>query len=563
MHTGVWKYPVAGPQTVRTLNIDGDGQGDLAGHGGPHRAVMVYQLDSYHHWSAHFDRKDFQYGQFGENFTVDGLPDDEVCVGDRYAIGDALFEVSQPRVTCYRVGLRLGEPQLPALLVSHRRPGFYLRVLREGTVRAGDPMIKVLTGPERMTVAEIDALLYLPGHDRRDVARALAVAALSPGWQASFKAILADGSATGNAGLVGDLAPPAAWPGFREFRVVGIDRVSESVISLTLAAVDGRPLPAALPGQFVAIRVPQGAGHPAATRSYSLSGAPGSPEYRISVKREHDGVVSGYLHTSLRAGTVVQLAAPRGAFVLREGNTPVVLLSAGIGATPVLAMLYALETSGSERAVWWLHGARNSREHPFSAETRDLLAQLRNGRSHIYYSAPLSTDQQGRDYEYRGRLTGSALAGLDIPTDADAYICGPQPFMDDMRSGLIDLGLDPARVSTEIFGSRPAITPGIVPGAAPVAPHQPPGRPGSGAEVTFARSGLTVPWRPDFGSLLDLAEACDVPVQWSCRTGICHTCETALLAGSVNYSPEPIDPAAEGSVLVCCAAPSEEVVVDL
>ena len=559
----MWKYPVAGPQTVRTLNIDGDGQGDLAGHGGPHRAVMVYQLDSYHHWSAHFDRKDFQYGQFGENFTVDGLPDDEVCVGDRYAIGDALFEVSQPRVTCYRVGLRLGEPQLPALLVSHRRPGFYLRVLREGTVRAGDPMIKVLTGPERMTVAEIDALLYLPGHDRRDVARALAVAALSPGWQASFKAILADGSATGNAGLVGDLAPPAAWPGFREFRVVGIDRVSESVISLD-AGGGGRATAARRAARPIR-RDPGTAGR----------GSPRGHPQLLVVRRARLARVPDQRQTRTRrrgqrlpahqppSGHGRPLAAPRGAFVLREGNTPVVLLSAGIGATPVLAMLYALETSGSERAVWWLHGARNSREHPFSAETRDLLAQLRNGRSHIYYSAPLSTDQQGRDYEYRGRLTGSALAGLDIPTDADAYICGPQPFMDDMRSGLIDLGLDPARVSTEIFGSRPAITPGIVPGAAPVAPHQPPGRPGSGAEVTFARSGLTVPWRPDFGSLLDLAEACDVPVQWSCRTGICHTCETALLAGSVNYSPEPIDPAAEGSVLVCCAAPSEEVVVDL
>jgi MOSC domain-containing protein YiiM len=185
VHTGVWKRAVHGPRTVSRLNVDGDGQGDLAGHGGPHRAVLVYQLASYDHWAQFFGRDDFEPGQFGENFTVEGLPDDGVCIGDQYRIGEALFEVSQPRVTCYRVGLRLGEPRLPALLVSHRRPGFYLRVLREGVIEAGDPIRRVRTGPERMTVADVDAALYLPGHGRHDVARALRIPALSPGWQGS------------------------------------------------------------------------------------------------------------------------------------------------------------------------------------------------------------------------------------------------------------------------------------------------------------------------------------------------------------------------------------------
>ena len=138
VYTGVWKYPVDGPAMVRRLNIDGDGQGDLAGHGGEQRAVLVYQAGSYRHWQQHFGRDDLGYGAFGENLTVDGLSDDEVCIGDRYRIGAAEFEVTQPRVTCYRVGLRLGEPELPALLVSHHRPGFYMRVLREGRIRAGD-----------------------------------------------------------------------------------------------------------------------------------------------------------------------------------------------------------------------------------------------------------------------------------------------------------------------------------------------------------------------------------------------------------------------------------------
>ena len=191
VHTGVWKHSVDGPQMVRTLNIDGDGQGDLGGHGGPHRAVLVYQLASYEYWRTQLGRSDLEYGQFGENFTVEGLSDDEVCIGDQYEIGSALFEVSQPRVTCYRVGMRLGEARLPALLVSHRRPGFYLRVLREGVVRAGDPIDKVAGGPGRMTVADIDALLYLPGHEREAMGRALGIGALSPGWKSSFASMLA------------------------------------------------------------------------------------------------------------------------------------------------------------------------------------------------------------------------------------------------------------------------------------------------------------------------------------------------------------------------------------
>src|SRR3984885_11778305 len=169
--TGVFKDPVSGHRRVGKLNIEGDGQGDRAGHGGEQRAVFVYQLDSYRYWERELGRDDFVHGQFGENFTVQGLGDDEVCIGDRYRIGTASFEVTQPRVTCYRVGIRLNDPRIPALLVSHHRPGFYFRVLREGAVRAGDEIVRVGRGPQAMTVAEIDALLYLPGHSVRKVRR--------------------------------------------------------------------------------------------------------------------------------------------------------------------------------------------------------------------------------------------------------------------------------------------------------------------------------------------------------------------------------------------------------
>src|SRR5262249_34337142 len=314
VHTAVWKRPVKGPRMVRRLNIDGDGQGDLAGQGGEHRAVFVYQIESYRYWQEELGRDDFSYGQFGENLTVTGLADDQVCIGDRYRIGAAVFEVTQPRVTCYRVGIRMADPRIPALLVSHHRPGFYLRVLREGAVQGGDDIVKIASGPEGMTVAEIDALLYLPGHPRAQVQRALRIPALPAGWRGSFRALLSPAGALGaggNAGLTA-VSPPPAWPGFRPLAVAPVARASEAVGSGYLAGADGAAVPPALPGQFLTLRLTAGDAAPPLLRSYSLSGAPGASGYRISVKREPHGAGSRFVHTRVHAGDVLEAAAPRG-----------------------------------------------------------------------------------------------------------------------------------------------------------------------------------------------------------------------------------------------------------
>src|SRR3984957_5488560 len=217
---------------VRRLNLDGDGQGDLVGHGGEHRAVMVYQLESYRYWEAYLRRDDFEYGQFGENLTVDGLPDNEVCIGDRYRIGGALFEVTQPRVTCYRVGIRMNNPAMPALLVSHRRPGFYCRVIEEGEIGGGDEIVKVADGPGHVTVQEIDGLLYLPGHLPDQLQRALRIPSLSAGWRGSLEALVAaekKHDQRGNAGLSPSSTPPPAWRGFRALRVAAVQQESVDV----------------------------------------------------------------------------------------------------------------------------------------------------------------------------------------------------------------------------------------------------------------------------------------------------------------------------------------------
>ncbi len=490
VYTGVWKYQVDGPQMVRRLNIDGDGQGDLNGHGGEQRAVLVYQLDSYRYWQRQLGRDDFIYGMFGENLTVEGLPDDEVCVGDRYRIGEAEFEVTQPRVTCYRVGMRLGRPEMASLLVAHHRPGFYMRVITEGHINGGDEIIKTRTGPGALSVADTDALLYLPGRDRAKLQTALQIPALSPGWQGSFRDLLAAPDGTDSLAGAGT-SPPAkpAWAAFRKLRVTKIVPESENVSSIYLAAPDASPLPAAQPGQYLSLRV-SGAADPPPVRSYSLSWGAGPGAYRISVKGEPHGVVSGYLHRTLQPGAELDVAAPRGDFVLADGTGPVLLISAGIGATPVLAMLHQLAKQKSEREVWWLYGARGPREHPFATEVHGLLASLPHAREQLFYSAATQAERKSA-HAAEGHLTQEALTGLTLPPDATAYICGPSSFMTDMQKALATIGVAPTAIHTELFGALPAVNPGIAkrPASRPTSRRARP-EPGPGSPSPAAAS----PW---------------------------------------------------------------------
>jgi ferredoxin-NADP reductase/MOSC domain-containing protein YiiM/ferredoxin len=549
---------------VRRLDIDGDAQADLAGHGGEHRAVFVYQMDSYHYWERFLGRNNFTFGQFGENFTVDGLPDSEVRIGDRYRIGGAIFEVTQPRVTCYRVGIRMNEPRMPALLVAHHRPGFYFRVLQEGEVGAGDDIVKLADGPERISVAEVDALLYLPGHSHEQLQRALRIPALSKGWQSSFQAMLKQDSISttvaGNPGLANEEQAPA-WPGFREMRVANINKESDSVTSFILEPIDGQPLPLFQAGQFVVLRLHLEPDKAPVLRSYSLSDLPEADHFRISVKSELNGIGSSFLCNRAREGDVLDVSAPRGSFTLRPSQSPVVLLSAGVGATPVMSMLHALAAGKSQREIWWIYGAPNRVDHPFAEESRSLLKQLSRGREYIVYSRPAAIDQLGADFDATGHIDTALLARIGVSRDSDFYLCGPSSFLQSMRDGLRNWGVLAENVHTEIFGALEGITPGMA--QVLHTPHLPQGPPGVGPPVSFARSGITAAWDRQFASLLELAEACDVPVRWSCRTGVCHTCMTGLIGGSVIYDPEPLERPAPGSVLVCCAQPNAGVTLDL
>src|SRR5262245_25411307 len=330
----------------------------------------------------------------------------------------------------------MNEPRMPALLTSSGRPGFYCRVLQEGEVGAGDEIVKVGETKEPMTVAEINALLYSPNHARDRLERALRIEALSPGWRSSFEALLqcqpiAAGS--GNAGLAPAAAAYPVAPGFRPLAVAAIDQESADVLSLTMQSADGQPLPPALPGQYVVLRLQRTDGGAPLFRSYSLSGPLSTERYRISVKVE---------------------------------------LSAGIGATPVLAMLHALAAARSTRQVLWLHGARDQQHHPFAAEVRHLVLALSHGRSYVCYSRPGSRDRTNEDFDATGRLSRSVFDEVGLPRDADVYLCGPARFMAEMKDALATLGVVPRRIHVELFNGSESMTPGVV-GAATRAPHPP------------------------------------------------------------------------------------------
>ena len=324
-------------------------------------------------------------GQFGENFTVSGLDDHDVCIGDRYRIGEAEFEVTQPRVTCFRVGMRLGVPEMPNLLVSQHRPGFYFRVITEGLVRAGDDIVLTRRGRHELSVADVDALLYLPDRDMDLLRKTVDVPALSPGWQQSFRDMLAEHEKP-VAPTQLPIGVEPGWRGFRRLRVTATHRESPTVLSIRLEADDGGPLPTPLPGQYLTVKIP-GAGDPPPMRSYSLSGDPAEGYYRISVKREDHGQVSQWLHRHARAGSIIESAAPRGDFYLVDDSSPVILVSAGIGATPVMAMAHAL-ADGEEPApdLVAAHDAKHRDSRIRRTRSRPCSNSLPDARQHVFYT---------------------------------------------------------------------------------------------------------------------------------------------------------------------------------
>lgn len=553
--TAIWKTPVTGRVIARRLNIDGDRQADLLGHGGEQRAVLVYQADSYRYWQKFLSREEMAWGQFGENLSVDGLPDSEVCIGDRFLIGDAIFEVSQPRVTCHKLAIHMNQDDMPSLMVRHDRPGFYLRVIREGEIGAGDEILKIAAAQNGMSVSAINKLLYASPHPRQMLRAASEIDALSPGWKESFRSLLDDNADSfANAGLSPHKLSPSAWTGFKQLKVSRISIESDDVKAIELADPSGSNLPAFRAGQHIVLRLPQRDGTKI-YRSYSLTGSV-SRGYRIAVKRLPSGLAGKYLHDDLAIGDFIDTSAPRGDFVL-DAHTPkpVVFISGGIGVTPLLSMLYAIvEDRPTGDNVWWIHGSKNSSHTVFDSEVTALLAGATELRKWKVFSLPGQSDRLGSTYDHNGHITVEHLRELGVPKDSIFYICGPYNLQQDLIDGLSAWGVAISNVHIESFGdaSVSSLTTTRKNTFSDGAPR-----------VTFLKSNKSAAWNGQLNSLLELAEANDIAVKWSCRAGVCHRCETPLLGGTLKYDPDPIDPPPDGIALLCCAIPKDDVQLDL
>ncbi len=556
--TGIFKEPVSGRVMLRTLNLDGDGQADLVGHGGIHKAAYAYSIENHEYWQHELGRNDFGFGQFGENFTVEGMTDDAVHVGDVFGVGGAVVEVTQPRVPCFKLGIKMGIEGFERTFLESLRVGFYLRVLEEGEVGAGDTFELLRAGPEQMTVRELNNVGYFETDNLEEVRRALRIQALSIGWRDWLEKRLKTPKSR-----------PATEQRLRQLVVERTVPESDVITSIYLRPEDGSQLPGFLPGQFLTLSLDIPGQPRSVTRTYSLSDSPTRRDhYRLSIKRESaptdrshlpPGLASSYLHDQIEVGMRVEAAPPRGKFVLDpRSEMPVVLLSAGVGLTPMISMLNAIAEGGSGRPVWFIHGARSGREHAFGAHVRRLALDHDNVHVHVRYSRPADQDTEDRDFDSQGRVD-MALVQEQLPAnDLDFYLCGPTAFMKALHEGLRAWDVPERRIHYEFFGPGSALGKEDAPAAAATTADC-----CTEIEVVFVRSGVTANWNPASASILELAEAHGLSPAFSCRSGICHTCECGLEAGEVEYVEEPMDPPEEGSVLICCSRPKTDVILDV
>jgi ferredoxin-NADP reductase/MOSC domain-containing protein YiiM len=555
VRTGIFKQPIKNRVMLRRLNIEGDGQADLVGHGGIYKAAYVYSVENYRYWETELDRSDFELGQFGENFTVDGMLDDAIHVGDTFRIGGALVEVSQPRVPCFKLGIRMGIQGFEHVLLSSNRIGFYLRVLKEGEVGAGDTFEPVDTDPECMSVAEVNNLLYFDLGNLKGARKALRIKALSPGWRGSFEDRLAKAEKSGKTA-----------ESFRTLIVDRIERESENISSFYLVPEDGRQLTQFMPGQFLPIRLEIPGEPKPLNRTYSLSDRPNRNYYRLTIKREQappnlpdatPGRSSNYFHDKLKPGTKLRARSPRGKFYLDpKGKTPVALVSAGVGLTPMISILNAIVEAGTGRPVYFVHGTPNATAHAMRAHVRQLTEENEFVRTHIRYSNPGVDEMEGTDYDSEGHVDAALLERLLPDEDVDYYLCGPAPFMKSVFSGLLAYGVPEDHIHYEFFGPSSVLRDGEDAAGRDDVENA------SEIEVTFKRSGVTSHWNPSFGTLLDMAEGLGLSPAYSCRSGICQTCICAIESGEIEYVEEPLDPPDEDAVLICCSKPKSDIVID-
>jgi ferredoxin-NADP reductase/MOSC domain-containing protein YiiM len=559
--TGIYKEPVEGPVRVRTLNLEGDRQADLRVHGGWEKAVYAYPSEFYDLWRRERPELEFPWGQFGENLTTEGLLDGEVSVGDRFRVGSAELIVTEPRLPCFKLGIRMGRDEFVTEFLERGLLGFYFAVVQEGGVEAGDPIVELSRDPRGFTVTEVTRLYARDRDDVEGLQCAVELDVLPDSWRNYFRKRLSDLERKRKARLLPAPAPPA-WPGFRPFEVEEKRRETEDVCSFHLRPSDGEPLPAFKPGQFITLRVPTPDGGPGTIRSYSLSDSPRQEGYRVMVKRivqepgsANGGLVSSFLHDRVNVGDVLEVKAPAGNFTIDpdENYRPVVLIGAGIGITPILAMLNGIVERARARETWVFYGVRDHRDHLQQQHLEELATRHPFMQLHICYSRPVQ--ENGRtlgSFHHAGRVTVELLQELLPASYYDYYLCGPGQMMQSLADGLRTWDVPDDRIHSEAFGP-----------AAIKAAAEPDSRRDCSAQVTFGRSQVSTVWSRCDSPLLELAEENGIAIPFGCRAGSCGTCVTKVLAGDASYLHAPGAPLAEGEILTCVAVPETELVLDV
>ena len=517
-------------------------------------AVYAISVESYEYWHDRLGvpRGAWNWGHWGENITFRGLLESELRVGDVLELsGGVVLQVSGPRHPCLKLAWRLGQPAgILHTLIESGVLGFYLRVLKPGSIAAGETVTVTSPFPSNRLIIDLPRLM----HDASAKPEELRAAIDMPGLSEYPKIFLRQRLSQA---LDDEISRDHRWSGWRNFLVAKIVQEAQSITSFHLVPADGKPLAGYRPGQFVSVEVPLDG--ESVTRQWSLSDYALAPtEYRISVKAIAKGTASAWMHTHVAVGSQLRVRAPAGRFVLDTGTPkPIVLISAGIGVTPLLAMLkaHASRRSGKTPHIVWIHGARDGSSHAFRQETRHVLAQLQSVQEHVFYSAPRPDDRLGIDYHVQGRITPEAVQrlvqtvhvqlagkGSAIPGQiCEFYICGPQAMQRELRDSLIQWGVEEHTIRSESF----------VPPAKKVL-----GTGVSSAAVLFSRTGAQTEWQADAGdSLLTIAESLGVEISNSCRSGMCHACVCRVIRGAVTHTVE-VEGVPAGWALLCSSVPA-------
>lgn len=551
--TSIIKEPGAGPVMISQEGPEGN---KSAVHP---EAVYAIGAEAYDYWAERLgvDRAEWQWGRWGENITFRGLYEKDLRVGDIIAVGDTLvMQVSGARNPCVKLSWRLGQPvTLLATLIESGVMGFYLRVLTPGLIKAGDMARVSRTHPGNMAIIDIPRLIHDRAAPSEQVRRALEMPALSDYAKMFLRQRLSQS-------LDNEIAGQNRWSGWRDFVISRIVEECRGVRSFYFRPVDGGEIAGYRPGQFLTFRIPDGQGR-TVQRQWSISDYGAADDtYRISVRRVDGGSASAWMHDETQIGTVVPVKAPAGRFTLDIGSTkPIIFISAGIGITPLLAMLkaHAARQGGQTPLVIWIHAAREGDSHAFKDEVQALIDRGVDIRPHIFYSRPGPEDRHGIDYDVAGRIDIAAirriaekidvnLAGRVIEIAAqicEFYLCGPAEMQRSLREDLIAWGVSDHSIHAETFSPPTARDTANV----------------GKAEIVFAESGRTLVWRGDDDlSLLELAEAAGIEAPSNCRMGTCHSCLCRISSGKVEHRVE-LEGLDDSHALLCCAVPASDRVV--